>query len=304
MPKSTYPFTHTYLALVYDHVKRLSFEVALRGNELRTLAADGLKAGLQKVINVTIGHAGKVMFKDCVQQGFTSDTAAYHCSVYETQLTTDVDGKTLTPLEVHHKYCAIIGDNGIVDYMRDAGNKIGGIFLLIFAIGCMAHLLDLLFEDLGKLPEIKSVVDTCYVVVLFCKLIPTTLEPFRKETNCWAAFRAYPDTRFAYALAMLESVKMNIDTRMKFIRSAVWTSAPPCAATNAPVGKPPSERVNAEKLSGASCDVSWQDTLDLCILLFVPISRAISFIEAGYARACCVFPICVALGKDLTAWCQ
>ena len=187
MPRSTYVFTHTYFDLVYEHVKRQAFVVLLRGNELRTLSADGLKAGLNKVINFTVGHAGRHMFKDCIYQGSQPDTAAYHAELYKKQLETDLDGSTLTATQVQSTYCAIISDN--VDYMRHAGEAIEKQFPLTFALGCIAHLFDLLCEDFAKIGEIKEMVEQCYTIVLFCKPIPSVLEPFRKEAQCYHAFR-------------------------------------------------------------------------------------------------------------------
>ena len=70
----------------------------LRGNELRTLAGDGLKHLGKKVVHFTINHAGKSMFKDSVYQGSIGDTEDYHKDLYDAQLHKDVDGKELNPM--------------------------------------------------------------------------------------------------------------------------------------------------------------------------------------------------------------
>ena len=86
-------------------------------------------------------------------------------------------------------------------YMRQAaaGDMIDAIFPLIFAIGCVAYLLDLYAEDLGKVGELKLIVDACYSMVLMLKELEDVLQRFWERTGEWhnVMFRTYPDTRFA-----------------------------------------------------------------------------------------------------------
>ena len=193
-PKSAYVFSHRYLDLVYNHVVNLVHGVLGRGTEYWSLAGDGLKGSVgQAVVNFTISRQGKHMFKDCVFQGGTPNTPQYHFELYEAQLKKSIDGSELTGDQIQAKYCCIIGDR--VVYMCEAGRLIEEKYRMIFAIGYISHLLDLLSDDWGGVSEIKSIVSLGYVMVLLCKGIEDVSRPFRESCGLWEMFKTYLDTK-------------------------------------------------------------------------------------------------------------
>ena len=84
-----------------------------------------------------------------------------------------------------------------------------------FYIGCCVHAIDLLSEDITKIPEIASGISDCKFIVLFVIRYSMLHETFvdsqaarRKHdpTASMLGLKNFPDTRFAYAFFMIFSV--------------------------------------------------------------------------------------------------
>ena len=77
-----------------------------------------------------------------------------------------------------------------------------------FFIGCCVHCMDLLAEDVAKLPDIAEIISDCKYIVLFVIRFSMIYETFlelqkaRRRTDPKASMlglKIFPDTRFAYA---------------------------------------------------------------------------------------------------------
>ena len=87
-----------------------------------------------------------------------------------------------------------------------------------FFIGCCVHCMDLLAEDVAKLPDVAEIIADCKYIVLFAIRYSMIFETFlelqkaRRRTDPKASMlglKTFPDTRFAYAFFMVFSVCVN-----------------------------------------------------------------------------------------------
>ena len=227
-------------------------------------------------------------------KGGQPNTPQYHFELYEAQLKKNIDGTELTGDRLQAKYCCIIGDNVI--YMHEAGRLIEQKYRMIFAIGCVSHLLDLLSEDWGSVAEIDAIVKLCYNMVLLCKGIEDVLRPFRESTGLWKMFKTYPDTRFTYALLMVTSVLDNWAMLLLFYNDIAWSTAP-----NG-VGKAPCKKNHGDDFDKAMKDPNFKKKLDALKFLLGPLAKSIAYVGGSHAKIACVFPLMTALCAHLNSW--
>lgn len=100
---------------------------------------------------------------------------------------------------------------------RNANRIIEQRFPTVAAIGCSAHVMDLLMEDFGKFPAVKEVVDASKKVVKYIRDHHSTLASFRTksaELSGGLELVLPGDTRFATAyicMARMEKVKKALE---------------------------------------------------------------------------------------------
>ena len=106
-------------------------------------------------------------------------------------------------------YAGLVGDN--VKYNRNALAKVSSMFNWLFCIGCVTHCLDLLCEDLSKIPEISEHIGLGKSVVKSVKGHKYVLVMFKSLVNAanGAMLVLYPETRFAYVALMLKRLLLN-----------------------------------------------------------------------------------------------
>ena len=298
MPKTTWVFIHRYLDKVYRHVLAQIGRVVDRGRELRTLSGDGVLVANEHYNNYTIGHQGRVVFKDSVRQ-LAPNTKEYHCEQWLLQLRKDVDGALIDDARVTELYCAIVGDN--VHYMRESGEMVEVQFPQIFAIGCLAHLFDKLCEDIAKIPEIAEAIRDNEKIVLCGKNIEDkVLAPIRKDSPWQSTFRTYPDTRFGYAGDMLDSVNCN----QPLLHMATTSSSQnqPMMGYTSRDKTPSKAHKHCEFMAEKIQNSRWCKRNRSLRLLWHPIQLIIAFIGGGHARCAFVLPLIMALIKQFEAW--
>jgi hypothetical protein len=118
--------------------------------------------------------------------------------------------KYLTPI-----FIALVADN--------TGNNTGentGLFAFVlavlptlFCLGCYVHVLDLLIEDIAKLPLIKEVGDDAHFCVSFLKKHGLLFEEFlccQVKLGVKVELVLFPATRFAYLFLMCHRVLLNL----------------------------------------------------------------------------------------------
>ena len=127
--------------------------------------------------------------------------------------------KILRPLISHSKVIAVVADNT----GNNTGTKTGLFASLQYGmpwliclgclIGCCVHLLDLLVEDLAKLPKLAATGADAHFLVTFTKKHGILFEEFLKaqaKTSCKLELIIFPTTRFAYLYLMCQRAAANM----------------------------------------------------------------------------------------------
>ena len=123
--------------------------------------------------------------------------------------------RLVQPLISPHKTIAVVADN--------TGNNTGsqtGLFAILnyhypwlICLGCCVHVLDLLIEDLAKLPKVASTGADAHFLVTFTKKHGILFEEFmvaQTKTSCRLELVLFPATRFAYIYLMCQRVAANM----------------------------------------------------------------------------------------------
>ncbi|KAK3244397.1 hypothetical protein CYMTET_45987 [Cymbomonas tetramitiformis] len=110
------------------------------------------------------------------------------------------------------KYRAVVADN--TGSMQVIFTLLRAWYPLMFIIGCCVHVLDLLIEDMVKLPEISRIVADFYFITVFLKrysMLWETLLEKQQEVfgNRARKLKVFPLTRFAYAYLMISCALYN-----------------------------------------------------------------------------------------------
>ncbi|KAH7423634.1 hypothetical protein KP509_12G065100 [Ceratopteris richardii] len=122
-----------------------------------------------------------------------------------------------------------VGQKNVVQVITDNGSNCVAMgrfleaeFPSIVWTPCAAHSIDLLIEDLGKIPWIHSIFSTCHKVVSL----------FTKRPKLLAIFRSYSEldilkpakTRFAYMCIVMERLLRVRQALMQTVVSTEWTA--------------------------------------------------------------------------------
>ncbi|KAH7290001.1 hypothetical protein KP509_30G027900 [Ceratopteris richardii] len=122
-----------------------------------------------------------------------------------------------------------VGQKNVVQVITDNGSNCVAMGRLLEAefpsivwTPCAAHSIDLLIEDLGKIPWIHSIFSTCHKVVSL----------FTKRPKLLAIFRSYSEldilkpakTRFAYMCIVMERLLRVRQALMQTVVSTEWTA--------------------------------------------------------------------------------
>ncbi|KAJ8610757.1 hypothetical protein CTAYLR_010575 [Chrysophaeum taylorii] len=155
LPKSE-AFRRTWTPRLFEEtVQNINKMWFATGNFARTLGFDGFKTETgTHVIIVTECSGEKTAFKACVDPGEHREDAPFYNNLIISQL---VSGAGEKPVE--EVYAGVVADN--VRYNRSAFALVVVAFPELFFIGCVAHCVDLMMEDLAIIPEIKVIIDTC-----------------------------------------------------------------------------------------------------------------------------------------------
>ena len=153
-----------------------------------------------------------------------------------------------------------------------------------FYIGCCVHAMDLLSEDIAKIPEIASAISDCKFIVVFVIRYSMLHETFmdsqaarRKHdpTASMLGLKKFPDTRFAYAFFMIFSV---------FVNWSVLTALPNTpefklmkrAARDTEKSKRRAHFLKFENLVGSAVNMRG---CEAAVALMRPISQALHYLE-------------------------
>ena len=105
-------------------------------------------------------------------------------------------------------YAGIVGDN--VSYNRAAMAHIEKEYPRLITGGCAVHFLDLMIEDLAKLPEINTIISIARKLILFVKSHRRVHRAFKNRVGTSGRLlKLFPATRFGYCALMLQRVIEN-----------------------------------------------------------------------------------------------
>lgn len=127
-----------------------------------------------------------------------------------------------------------IGPKNVVQFVtengsnyRSAGDILENVYPNIFKTQCAAHCIDLMLEDIDKLPHVKPYMDNARKIVKFLYRYQLVTNLLRVHTNGKELQR--PTTkRFATQFICLNSILSEVDALRLMVASAEWRDMPQC----------------------------------------------------------------------------
>ena len=173
------------------------------GNPLRTLGFDGFADDCSRsVINITDAAKGHTACRNSINVGISSSDAKFYFDAIMNEFNNE-DNES----GVENIYCGIVCDNTKNNLV--AVRMVQDIFPLLLFCGCIAHLFNLLIEDLFNIPVFNSTLEKVHNVAKFIKSHKRVKELYsnicKTEINGKKGnvLNLYPLTRFAYGDKML-----------------------------------------------------------------------------------------------------
>ena len=251
-------------------------------DRLITLGFDGWKNVTgAKVLNVTEQCGTSVFFKNSVPFGENSANEKTHVDLITTELRT-------RPMD---KFVALVCDNAA--YMLSTLRTVEEKFPKLLVYGCVAHLLDLLAEDMAT--QLQGTVNDVKFLITFILSHDKVREQYRrvKKSMAGMGLRTYPETRFGYVHIMIRSVMENKETMRRMLsepEKAAWSSATSSA------------RETAAKFRVLVDNSEFWDRADSAAALLAPVSKAIAHIEGDKTKLAYVYVLYQSLLEDLSMW--
>lgn len=124
-------------------------------------------------------------------------------------------------------FIALVADNTSNNTGKDNGlfAKVLEKHPTLFCLGCYVHVLDLLLEDLAKVPQVKDVGNDAHFCVSFVKRHPLLFEQLlqcQERLGVRSELVLFPTTRFAYLYLMVKRVMLNTSALRLLSESAIY----------------------------------------------------------------------------------
>ena len=174
-----------------------------------------------------------------------------------------------------------------------------------FFLGCCVHCMDLLSEDVAKMPEIASVIGDFKLVtgvVLRFSLLTETfidLQVRRHKADRSASkimLKTFPDTRFAYAFFVVYAVLLNWTVLQSLVDSPEYK----VLKANAK----PSRRAVLRKFELIVGDPNKRNLGNAVVAVMRPISSVLHYLEGSDVDASHVLPLYVLLHQQAQSPCD
>ena len=209
MPRRTW-LSNTALDEVHDEVKKWNESRFSETPGRSTCGIDGFKdANKRHVMNLTKFKLGITSYLNTEWFGRRKHSGRTYASVVMQQLGDDA----------HLEFIAVVADN--TSSMLSMFSILASVYIGIFFLGCVVHVLDLLIEDIvKKVRIIETTADDIRFVVVLIMTYSQLSELFREECekhhgkNHTKNLVLYPDTRFAYVYLMAKRVLYNFSILM------------------------------------------------------------------------------------------
>ena len=173
------------------------------------------------------------------------------------------------------RFAGVITDN--TESMVVMRNLLRVIFPLLIMVKCCAHVLDLLCESLAKIDGIAQTLADAKALVAFakgmnCQLFELYLELHAVDPSKPVTLRFFPDTRFAYAPLMIESVVANKFVLMKLIDHQKFRREARAFAT-------PAQRKKMDAAVALIQDSSLWTRLNASLLVLSPVASVLKYLS-------------------------
>jgi len=180
--------------------------------------------------------------------------------------------------------------------MRAALEEVENEYRGLLCYGCVAHLLDLLCEDFGKI--LKPIIDDVEFVINFVLSHERLKSLFLRLKGAHGrGLRSFPDSRFGYAYEMIESLSLNM-TILKMLLDPAHATEWKQATTNKNK-KPIAQLARFRALVG---NVDFSDVLTCVLEVLRPVASALRFVEGDSVSLSFFYPLFLAIVADLEVW--
>ena len=209
--KKRHCLANTWLPKLYHDTQEKAEARLAKAPGKKTIIIDGFKDRRGRhVMNTTVAKVGIVVYKRTAWFGKERHSGAVYGKEVEDIMAEEGEDTVL----------AACADNtssntgmltGLFGYLSRLPN-------ILFLLGCCVHCMDLLSEDIAKLPAFVAVLDDFKFIIKFILRYSMLHETFlyhqkkRREEDSTASMlglKCFPDTRFAYAFLMIYSAVVN-----------------------------------------------------------------------------------------------
>ena len=270
------------------------------------LSFDGLDVLGEHFISVCKVKAGVMDFHRLLYIGTKKEDAEF---IKDTILDAIYDIAGSRDLEkIYESIIGIVGDN--VGYNCAAMKMIKELCPELVLDGCVSHNVDLLCEDVAKVPELKELMKICTAVVTFINqhkyvkaLAVKHIQALRKlnPTSKVTLPTSFPETRFAYAHKYFEDVGNFKIVAQNMVSDPEWNQRRPWMNGTSTKAVAVQNKTKAfEAFAGFDSNVAAK-CLSAATLLKSP-STAITLSEGNNAIMSMVSIMCEAMEKDVSKW--
>lgn len=196
-------------------------------------------------------------------------------------------------------YLAVVADN--TGSMLKMMAILSTTFTCMFFLGCFVHVLDLLLEDIVKIPCILTLTDDIHFIVVFMKTYSALDELFRDESERTFGNKAqslviYPQTRFSYASLMMHRVLSNWNILMSVPESPEFRMLKRQAKQKRKAAFNRFEDLVGSLITKKKCRSA--------VAILEPLSQMLHFLEGDSVPMACIVPLFLAYSvyvQDLPA---
>ena len=272
---------------VYEEAVAISEEVIAAQPGLTTFGIDGHKDGRGRTLETfTKAKLGVSVFAGC----------EYMLTERATGARMAVSVKRFI-LKEPHMYIAVVADNTGSNWSMFESLSQIALLSHMFFLGCCVHVLDLLVEDVAKLPKFSAMSKQAHEVIAFIKKHSILYEEFlaaKAEQKIRSDLHLFPATRFAYLYLMLMSLHKTMSAVRVMSESGVYKlSKDIVRKRGGDEGKKALEKFNSfEDIIDSR---SFKTRLNLCASVLMPFSCALHYLEGDKVPISHVYPVYQAL---------
>lgn len=265
----------------YEEAKEIAESALAEVPGRPTLGMDGHKEGKRRHVETVTKS----------KLGISTYVAAHYMG------TTRATGMNLANLAIKYltpDFIALVADNtsnntgeshGLFAHVQSARPT-------LFCLGCYVHVLDLLIEDVAKLPKFKAIGDDAHFCVGFLRKHGLLFEEFllaQERLDVKVELVLFPATRFAYLHLMLSRALKNASAMRLVVESCVFTIVQQSTRKRGQEG----EKASAEFERFASLVESraFRDRLRGAVSVLEPISQALHYSEGDSVPLSHILPL-------------